>query len=326
MPCLYFLLNTLKSVIYYANLNIVKNFAKLTLFFSISFIVIFLAATGVRFLALWVEWAKNLPVKPETFLTLIITAAHWALSLALFASILFSLSYSARQKYFSPLTVVCIMTLSIIFCLGSSFLLESWKSVPPAQSTGVPLGGKGLILSNSLNRNETAVILLNGAADPLGPRVVAIPGQPLVFQEAAGASFNLPPVPFADNTPWFLKSLVIDLRLNAEMFQLRFREGLFSYLIYVVSLIFLLCSLSYAIKFSAWPLANLFLGILAFRGILAFQTFFNSIEMQDILDSFLSNFIPVVFAVPLMFLTLGILLNLYSFLIFISKRRFDDDY
>jgi len=223
------------------------------------------------------------------------------------------------------MTVISIMGLSLVFCIGISFLLDNWKSVPPEQSAGIPLGGKGLMLSNSLHRNETVVILINGASQPLGPRVTALPGQPLIFLESVSTGFDLPSIPFKDDTPWFLKSLAIDIRLNAEMFQKKYSENILSFLVYAGALIFLLCSLGNVIKFSAWPLANLFLGILAFRGILAFCSFINTPEMQEILSSFIKNIIPLSFTVPFMFLGAGLLLHLYSFLIFFIKRRSSDD-
>jgi len=279
----------------------------------------------MRFLSLRVEWAKNLPPKPETSLTLIIAAAHWALTLALFSSILLALSYAARRNCFAPMAILCVMILSLSFCFGVSFALDNWKAVPPAQSIGIPLGEKGLILSNSLSRSEIAVVLLRGTAEPLGPRVMAIPGQPLLFQETAVSNVDLPPVPFGDVTPWFLKSLYIDIRLNAEMFQQKFHEGFISFLIFAGSLIFLLCSLGFALKLSVWPIANLFLGVLAFRGILALETFFNTPEMQDIFDSFLQNLMPTALAVPLIFTGFGVLVHLYSILVFIVKRQDKDD-
>jgi hypothetical protein len=303
----------------------VRNFAKLTLLFSINFLIIFLVAAGLRFLALRVDWAKSLPPKPETALALVIAAAYWALPLTLFSSILFSLCYAGRRKYSYIMTVLSVMCLSLLFCLGISAALDNWKSVPPAQGKGVQLGSKGLILSNSLNRNETAVVLLNGAADPLGPRVTAIPGQPLLFNESAGGKYDLPPVPFGNDTPWFLRSLSIDIRLNAEMFQKRFDEGLNSWLVFAFSLVFLLCAFGYVIKMSVWPLANLFIGILAFRGILLLGTFLSSPEMLDILDSFLKGYVPVSLAIPCVFLALGLLLHLYSGLVLLVKRRNDND-
>jgi hypothetical protein len=304
----------------------VKNFTKQATLFIISFLVIFLAAAGMRFLFLRVEWARNLPPKPETALTLLIAAAHWALSLALFSSILFSLSYSIRKKYSMIMSIILVMCLSFLFCFGTSFFLENWRSVPAAQSAPLPLGDKGIILSNSLNRNETAAILLNGTADPLGPRVAVIPGQPMIFYESASVNFDLPPVPFKDDIPWFLKSISIDVRLNAEIFNKKFTEDFFSFSVYAGSLIFLLCSLGIAFKFSAWPLANLFLGILAFRAVLAVETFLNTPEIQEIIDSFLNGMIPITMAVPFIFLATGLLLCLYSFLAFAVKRRNVDDF
>jgi len=310
----------------------VRKIAKLTLFFSLNFIIIFTAVTCIKFLSLRVDWAKVLPQKPETALTLILAAAHWALTLSLFSSILISLNYAVRRNYFPVMAVVSVMVLSFFICFGISAALEQWKAVPPAYTAGVKLGDRGLILSNSLNRNNTAVVLLNGASEPLGPRVTSIPGQPLVYQRAISANYDessppaLPPVPFGDDTPMFLKSLSIDIKLHSDILRDKFREGFIPYLIFTGSLIFLLCSLGYAIKFSVWPLANLFLCTLAFSGILTFISFFNSPEMRELTSSFLNNRLSVSLALPLLFLGFGLLVHLYSLLIFVSKRRRDDEF
>ena len=300
--------------------------AKLALFFSLSFVILFLAAAGFRFLSLLVDWVRVLPQKSETFLTILITAAHWALSLAMYLSIVITLSYAARKRYIAPMTVLCVMILAMGFNFGVSSALHHWQHVPPAQISGKYLGENGLILSNSLNRNETAVILLNGSAEPLGPRVTAMPDRPLYFQEStANAQVTFPPIPFTDNSPWFIKSLAIDIRLNAEQIQQRFNEGYIPYLIYAGSLVFLLCSLGFIFNLSAWPLANLFLGILAFRGILAAETFFNTPEMQELFRTFLRNMMPSSLAVPAIFAGFGILVHLYSILVYIAKRHGKND-
>ena len=309
-----------------------RKIAKLTLFFSLNFIIIFAAVTGIKFLSLRVEWAKVLPPQPESSLTLIIAAAHWALSLSLYSSILIALNYAVRRSYFPVMAVVSVMVLSFFISFGISAALEQWKAVPPSQVAGIKLGERGLILSNSLNKNNTAVVLLNGSSEPFGPRVTSIPGQPLIYQRSIGVNYDdisrpaLPPVPFGDDTPAFLNSISIDIRLNAEVLQQKFREGFLSYLIFAGSLIFLLCSLGYAIKFSVWPLANFFLCTLAFSGILSFITFFNSPEMREITSSFLENKLPVSLALPLIFFGFGALVHLYSLLIYISKRRRDDEF
>jgi hypothetical protein len=304
----------------------VKNFAKLVLLFSLSFIIIFLVTTGFRFLALRVEWAKILPAKPETSLTLILTAAHWALSLTLFSSILFTFNYAARKSFFAPMAVITIIALSICFTFAASLALDKWEAVPPATTAGIHMGDRGVVLSNSFNRNETAVVLLNGTYEPLGPRVVSVPEQPMLYYESAGANFELPPVPFGDDTPWFLKSVSIDIRLNSEMFQKLYSQGIMSFLVYVSSLVFILCALGYMIRFSAWPLANLFIGILAFRGILACCTFFNTPESQEIMSSFLKGSFPMPYAVPLIFTGVGFLVCLYAVLVYIIRRKVHDEY
>jgi len=224
------------------------------------------------------------------------------------------------------MVLISVTALSLLFNFGVSSALYQLQNVPSAVTSVKQAGESGLILSNNLNRNETAVILLKGPAEPYGPRVVAIPDQPLQYYEStSNKNIDLPPIPFGDDTPWFLRSVSIDLRLSEAQVYKRFTEGLHSYFIYVGALIFLLSSLGFAIKFSVWPLADLFLGALAFRGVLAIETFLNSAEMQEIIGSFLGNKLPVSMAVPLAFFAFGALINVYAVLVYIIKRRNADD-
>ncbi|MCL2720515.1 MAG: hypothetical protein FWD47_04155 [Treponema sp.] len=302
-----------------------KKLAKLIIFFTLTFIIVFLAATTVKYLSLRVEWAKSLSFKPETTITLMLSAAYWALSLSLFSTILMALNYVVRKGYSAFLAVICIMVMSFFYSYGISIILNQWKSMPPAESQTKALGSRGLKLSQNLTRSDSVIVLLNGAEDPYGPRLTAISGQPFIYHQSVNTDFELPPVPFGDETPQFLKSLSIDLRLNAQRLNEKFNEGFDSFLIYAGSLIFLLCSLGYAVKFSVWPLANLFLATLAFRGILAFETFFNTPEILGWVESFLGSMLPVTLALPALFLGFGLLLNVYSLLSFASRRRFEDD-
>jgi hypothetical protein len=307
----------------------VKNLARLVLFFSLNFVVLFVTAAGLRYLALRVEWLRTLPRPPAAMLSGLITAGHWALSLALYGSLLLSLAYAARGRFFAPMTAVCLAALSLAVCFGISLALEHWEHIPPAPDTAKTPGEPGLILTSEIRHSETVIVLLEGPADPRRPRVTAIPGQPLLFQpEPAGPDntvLSLPPIPFRNDSPWFLKSLAIDLRLSADLLEQRFNEGLYPFLIYAGALILFLCSLGCIFKLSAWPLANLFLGCLVFRGILALEIFFNAPEIQDAFESFLENRLPLSFAVPLIFCALGILVYLYSMLVYLAKRRRDDE-
>jgi hypothetical protein len=304
-----------------------KGFAKLSVLFTLTFIIFFLLASGIKFFGLRVEWAQSLPPKPETTLTMLIAAAHWALSLTIHIAILLSLSYGARRQYFPPMVVITVTVLSMLFHFGISSALYQWKNVPSAVTTVKQAGESGLILSSKSGRNETAVILLKGPADPLGPRVTAISDQPLQFiQSTSNANLDLPPIPFGDDTPWFLRSVSIDLKLSEDQIHSRFIEDRQSYFIYAGAVIFLLSSLGFAIKFSVWPLANLFLGVLAFRGILAVEIFLNTPEMWEITGSFLGDKAPVSMAVPAVFFSFGLLINVYAVLVYIIRRRKPDDF
>jgi hypothetical protein len=303
----------------------VRKLVKLVLFYSLSFAILFLITTGLRFLVLRIEWVRALSLEREVVLVELITAARWALSLSVYGGILLGLSYAVRQRVFALMAIPCIALLTIGFTFGIGQLLEDWEHVPPAKILAQPLGKPGLILSNNVRPAGTVLILLEGTAKPDGSRVVATPGKPLLYQERFPGKdmslLSLPPAPFSDNCPWFLKSLAIDLRLNAQNVRRQINAGLLPFLTYAGTLVFLLCSLMFILKFSAWPLANLFLGCLAFRGVLALELFFKTPEMQEVFDSFLQNRLPLSWAVPLIFCVVGLLAYLYSFLVYLVKRQ-----
>jgi hypothetical protein len=302
----------------------VRKIARLVVFFSLSFASLLLVSTGMRFLAIRLEWVKSLSSQPLSTLAVLIAAARWAMSFGLYGGVLLSLSYAARERIFAPAAAVCITLLALGFACGIGQGLESWENVPSAGVPTRPLGGPGLILGGSERPSSTAIVLVRGPAEPGGARVVAVPGRPMQYHAVFAGKDpldGLPPAPFGDGSPWFLRSLAIDLRLNAENLQRLAGEGLAAFLEYAGALIFLLCSLSFVFKLSAWPLANLFLGCLAFRGILALETFFNSPEMQDVFDSFLQGRLPLTHAVPLIFCGVGLLACLYSVLVYLARKQ-----
>jgi hypothetical protein len=303
----------------------VKKVARLVLFFSLCFAVLFVLAALVRYLVVRIDMIRLLPVRGETRLPELITAARWALPLAVYFSLLFGLSYAARMEMFIPLSILCLVILAGGFGTALSAGLERAGFVPPARDAVKPLGGPGLILA----RGETVVVLLGGPADPRGPRVVSFPDQPLIYQEDPRGPGNmvpaLPPVPFRTDVPWFLESLSIDFFLSGGQLETRFREGLVPFLIYALSLIFLLASFRFIMNLSVWPLANLFTGALIFRGILALETFINSPETGELLAPFLGGRIAPENMGPLVFCSFGALICLYTVLVSVAKRRFDEN-
>jgi hypothetical protein len=308
----------------------VRKLIKLVLFFSLSFAILFLVSAGLRFLALRVEWVRALSQEQEAMLVELINAARWALSFGFYGGALMGLGYAVRKEIFAPAAIICVIALTLGFTFGIDQLLKNWENVPPAKTSTPPLGRPGLILSNNARPSGTAIVLLEGPSQPGGRRVVATPGKPMQYQEEFTgrdlALISLPPAPFSDNCPWFLKSIAIDLRLNAETLRQRLGEGMMPFLIYAGALVFFLSSLIFILKLSVWPLANTFLGCLAFRGVLALEIFFNTSEMQNVFDSFLQNRLPLALVVPLIFCGVGLLVHLYSFLVYLAQRQKRDGF
>jgi hypothetical protein len=303
---------------------------KLLLFYSLCFAFLFIVTTGLRFIMLRVEWIRTLSPEQGAPLVDLLIAARWSLSLCLYGGILVGLSYIVRKGVFAPLALVFVAALTLGFIWGIGLLLDNMEHVPSAKTRNQPLGEPGVILSNTILPSGTVIVLLEGPANPSGSRVVATPGKPMLYQtEFAGKNLaitDLPPAPFVDDCPWFLKSLAIDLRLNAGLLRQHVDSGPLPYIINTGSLIFILCSFIFILKLSHWPLANLFVGCLAFRGMLALEMFFNTPEMQSIFSSFLENRLPVSLAVPLIFCGAGVLIYLYSLLIYLVKGRGENGY
>jgi hypothetical protein len=305
-------------------LKIVRKLLKLVIFCILSFAILFLIATGLRFLALRVDWIRTLSHEKETVLFELINAGRWALSLVLYGGVIIGLSYAVRKEVFSPVAILFVIALTIGLTYGLGQIIEYWDG-PSARIPARPLGKPGVILANTTRSTGTVIVLLKGPAEPNGSRVVATPGKPMAYQaEFAGRNLpytSLPPAQFTDNTPWFLKSLSIDIRLNTEILRRYYNQGTLSFLMYIGSLIFFLCSLIFIFKLSAWPFVNLCLGCLAFRGVLALEIFFNAPETQETFDSFLQNRLPLPMVVPLIFCAVGLLAYLYSFLVFLARRQ-----
>jgi hypothetical protein len=305
----------------------VKNIARLALFFSLSFAALFLSAALVRYLNIRIDAVRFLPSRPERVLEELFAAVQWALPMAVYLSLLLSVSYASRRHISMILSMFCLLILGAAFSVGVSIGSGSLSQVPDSVKTPKMLGSPGLILTQA----DNVMVLLQDPAEVRGSRVVSILGRPLIYQETPAGPNNtiltLPPVPLRTGSAWFLQSLLIDFSLSARQFAGRFSEGLIPFLIYTGALMFLLVSLRFIMDLSNWPLANLFLGALAFRGVLSLETFLNTEEVRNLLGPFLAEYVPAPFVTPLGFCTLGAVICLYTGLLWLArlvKRRNDE--
>ena len=291
-----------------------KKIAKLILFFSFCFVVIFFVDVVLMFLSSWVDLARIIPLETRTGEE-VANLAWKALPAAIYLSILLCLSYAARRKIPVLLSILCIISLGFIFTAGFSFGIGRIGAVRPILKPVSPIQAEpGLILSQSNN----AIILLKESSYVRGPRVVSIPGRPLIYQELPlgpnNAILSLPALPFGNENPWFIRSLRIDLSLSAEQLKSRLESSVVSFVAYAFSLILLLGSLRLLLELSQWPLANMFLGALVFRLILTLEVFLNVREINALIGSFMTGRIPPTLITPLVFSAMGILVILFTLL------------
>ena len=302
-----------------------KKLAKLTLFFSISFVIVLIITILLRLLSSWIDLVRIIPLG-ELLIDNATEAAWKAFPATLYLTILLVLSYTARRNIPVPLTIIVVIILGCVFTAGTSIGISRVEAQKPALEPVSPIQGRpGLILS----RSDNAMIILRESRDVRGPRVVSIPGRPLIYQAVPlgpnNTILNLPALSFGENTPWFIRSVSIDFSLSSAEMKSRLENDYISFAVYVFSLILCLGSLRIILELSKWPLANLFIGVVVFRGILSLEIFLNTREMNELIASFLDGRLPPMLITPAVFGALGILIIFYSLMARIARPRRTDD-
>jgi hypothetical protein len=302
----------------------VKNLARLVLYFSNVFILSLIAVSGICYLVVWIEAARNIPALPFAPAAALASAARIAIPAALYAAAFLSLNYGARREVPVAMGMAVLFALSLGFSLGASLAQSRLALQAASAGPGIArptLGESGL----RLLQGDVSIIVLGDPADGTSPRIAAVPGQPLVYMAAPRQIRNtpprLPPVPFHEENSYAVGSLLTDFTLVSEQFEARLGTGFIPFIIYLGSLCLLLVSFYRVFEVTLWPLANMFLGALAFRGLLAFETFIDSDSIQSFIFFFLGRFIPRSVISPVIFALIALLVILYSALIMASRRK-----
>jgi hypothetical protein len=304
-----------------------KSLARLVLFFTTCFILIFFCTGGIKLLQLSVEAAKAIPALSRPSLPEFISAIQELFPLTFYCTLLLALSYAVRRKIPFFLTFITLLVLAGLFSFGSIWSLLHAKNLKSPQVIGFPglsyppktLGSKGLILPHG----DTVTVILGDPNDRESPRVISRPGYPLVYQgkSAVSVAAALPQAPFKEEDTWLTNGIFSDLSHTVDQLESRFRSGLLSLSLYEGALILLLLSLRFVMQLSSWPMANLFSGAVAFRGVLAFETFIDSGEVQSYLGTFIGPRVPSFLISPIVFGAAGVIIIIYTLLIYSIKRK-----
>ncbi|MDR0689029.1 MAG: hypothetical protein LBG08_02010 [Spirochaetaceae bacterium] len=284
---------------------------------------VFLCTVALRCLLAWEDAALRVPAGSGVLPPKFISTVWVSLPGGLYIALLLSLSYAFRKRIRALIARLILFVLALLFTLSISLGLSRFpgSSFPEGGQNLSTLGRSGLLLSEA----DTVMVLLEDPAARDGSRVVSIPGRSLIYQEVplgpGNTILSLPPVFFSRDNPAFLENLFVDISLAAGQFQTRLGEGLVPFITYTGALIFLLLSLGFMLNLSVWPLANLFLGALAFRGILVLDSFLNSREIQGFIGVYFENRLPGFLISPLAFAGMGVLLTLYNILSFFAWGR-----
>ncbi|MDR0684075.1 MAG: hypothetical protein LBF83_02970 [Spirochaetaceae bacterium] len=298
-----------------------KNYARFLIFFGLCFLILFITAVGIVFLHVRINAVGHVPVKIGIQLDEILKSSRWALPFALYLAIVFSINEGRRHRVAWPLIFTGAVVLASVFTFGVSKGLSNAGAMqsPPLATNHITLGRQGLILSSP----GTVITLLDRPSNPNGSRVVAVRDRELIYQKtpvgADGKIISLPPIPFQDTSAWLSTLILNDLSSSGRFIASRFNEGLVPYFAWTLALIALLVSLGLVFELTHWPLANVFLGLLLFRGVLAFEVFLNSDEIMEYLREFTRGAVPDALITPIIFSAISVLILVYSFLLFLSR-------
>jgi hypothetical protein len=295
-----------------------KNLARLVLFFSNVFILSLLMTLGIRFLFSWIEAVRAIPAQSIEPAVVLVAAAKASLSTAIYCAVLFSLSYTARRAMPAAFSIFLVFLLTLVFSFALSMLLNRLEAVE-STATVMPktLGETGLRLQSA----DVTIVIIGDPANRASPRVVAMPDRPLIFQQTPLPSQSIPSVPFYSGNSWFMTSLGLDFGIVSEQLFVRLQSGLFFFCIYLFSIALLLSSFRFVFELSAWPLADLFFGILVFRGILSLEVFLDSGEIQNLIGFFSGRLIPSGFISPTIYTGMALLVIMYTLLVNAARGR-----
>ena len=298
-----------------------KNFARFLIFFGLCFLILYITAAGIAFLHVWIDAVGNVPIKSGIPLDEILKSGCWALPFALYLTIVFSINEGRRHRVAWPLIFAGAVVLAGVFTFGVSKGLSNAAAMhaPPLATNHITLGRQGLMLSSP----GAVISLLDRPSNPSGSRVVAVKDRELIYQKvpvgADGKIISLPPIPFQDASAWLSTLILNDLSISGRFIAARLNEGLVPYFAWTLALIVLLVSLGLVFELTHWPLANIFLGLLLFRGVLAFEVFLNSEAAMEYLREFTRGAVPDALITPLIFAAIVALVLIYSFLIFLAR-------
>jgi hypothetical protein len=287
--------------------------------FSIGFVVLFVVP--------WVMYWFYIRLEPSVQAGLVSErGSFWVmvLPITIYGTMLVGLRYTARVSMPISLSIMSLVILGIgwtgVLTLGISRIQAI--PVPLSQDKIFSLGEPGLLLSQT----DTSEVFLSDPHKPQSPQVISVQDKPLVYEpvphaDALSGIRGMSLSPFRINAPAALQGISHDLASTATQLNTRLNQGFIPFIIYVGGLMVLLSSLRVIFTLGAWPLANLCIGMVVFRGVLALEALLNTPRIQSDLYSLVGERIPKPLLGSLLLYLLGLFLILYTVVFQLVKSR-----
>jgi hypothetical protein len=292
-------------------LYIVKNIVRVCCLFSACFIFVLTAWTTTFFFQIN-EVNANMLTLPVFSFWEFLSATRSGIPFALYLSVLLGLSYTARKEIRIIPSIVTILLLAVGWVLLSAWAASQIPPHPYSPRKVVSLSRDGLIMTAD-NEMESSILL---SAPPLPPAVFDGALKP-----AAETPYSTTPLSFQLVRTRFIQNSVDDFLSLADNFDRLQKTGFANLVAYIFGLVILLVSTRFIMDLSAWALANLFLGFIAFGGVLSLELFINASPYYKNLFSFAASRIPAPLLNASVLCLAGLLVMAASGAVYFAKKN-----
>lgn len=277
---------------------IVKTIPRLILLVIGLFFGLLLWYFGIGYLYLLVFHGVRIPRGAVNLQDFIQSHVWLGLVITLHGTAILGTTYAFRKHIPTALGVSLLLLILTILSITTAFVFER---ITPFASTKWPI--------SSTIEYKTGTLLIFDSQKEL---IITPNKQPLVIQALLPKQSKL------------IDSILQDSRELGRQFAIFWAKGFLPFSVFIVCMLYFLTALGPIFSFSAWPLANLLLGLLFARFALWIQVFLFSEPVLQLISAIAKPIMPEVIqpyiALVSLFL-LGTILHIFAILMYLSKDR-----
>ncbi|MHC6202762.1 hypothetical protein ACYULU_06170 [Breznakiellaceae bacterium SP9] len=263
-----------------------KNIIRILSVSLLSFIVLFALLSIVKIIALWTQVLStaSFVIEQADIREVFVSSV----SLTLYLSILYSLSFALRKRLLTFWALMRIGILSFCFTALAIGGLAAFKTEPEP-------------ISDFINQSKYKSVQVARSNTP-SP------------DEQTVVSFHI-------ESSHFLDGILSDAGAAGVRLLSLFEQDWTHCLLYIGSLVFLIISLQFILRLSTWPLANILAAACAYRGLLALENHLDTQPAKDYFVALFSNRVESDLISPCIFIILATIIILCTILVSMLRHR-----